>query len=387
MSKAANLRWLYTNIIEKVVYDLSVYVLTESCEFSVNKVLESTGLSDQKNELVTVNPIFISEHLSQNRHRLDDLFEINTSYISALIDSSNTVNTINFRCRISTSIFTHLVNSFKKIIFDGDYQFINSFYSDEEDAKQSITNIDNLCITDICKVASNADLKQKPLITFTPLFVRMILTPAYKKTQSFKLCAQIIECGIKQRHADKYLGIKKTKLSIMRKQLGVNVKNPSSIADIRIKQREKIRSIYERDFGLSDNDTHRIFDIAKSENMQFSQVAMIIEAYDELYSFLIETQCSPQFASNFYNVPNRILSKLTEIQRVTGKGRNNANYLKSLSLEEIMTSDFKNSVARLSEICLRHNVSLDVLYSHVIQRMPTSDHAATKSLFLDVSGF
>ncbi|WP_390241926.1 hypothetical protein [Vibrio sp. R78045] len=257
----------------------------------------------------------LNDTLQQQSLRLGDFFTINTdlftSRVKALAAGSINkyeVNTIGAYTQMAFSIICHV----KKWLAEGNMQLLLSVGFDY----QQLELLSSTSLPEALVIAETINIEKEALIRFNSKFVDLVIKPSHESTKKMGLVQDIVSQGITQKHAESYLGMKKTALGEVRDYLNckgrtTGANKPRSNIDRAAKA--QLLRIYERDYGLYSRPERvkLMYDIAKEFNVTFSCVADSIEEKEEFYSWLRENNATFDFAQSFYNVPSRLQELFT----------------------------------------------------------------------------
>ncbi len=282
--------------------------------FVLKEVANAHGLGGCIDEFVQVTRSTLQETLQQKALRVHEFMDFNHEVIVARLKSL-TAGTIAQYPEHGNGAFTQLnlniIITVQKWVYEGNLKMLLALGF----THKHLDYIERLSVAELAVIAQTIDCSKTPIITFNERFTKEIVAFAYDKAKGKSLRDEIVMQGITQKHASHYLSIQKTALSEIREYLQCKVRGgdgnskshkPSGKLDAPAVS--EVYRIYERDFGLYGNsDRIRLMlNIAREFNVTFSCIAECIEAREEFYSWLRQSNTSFDFAQSFYGAPERL---------------------------------------------------------------------------------
>lgn len=379
---------LLAHSLEKIFFsmtDICVVTKEESDIKVLNNALNNIGLNECHLMFSKTHSALLSDKIFNNLFRITEFFSLDDEYLNDLLSNSKPTKPAIERhpCNPSFTITQALLCTLALLYSKNELSLLRSLsISDETQAL-----LFGLSIHDINRIASHADFHNRSIIYFYPDFKKIILKEAYKDSCDKALLFNVVKCGITQDDCEKYFKIKKTKVSLIRKNIGQQALGLRTLKGVPCDIVKSIRSVYERDFGLYLDEPERIYNVAIILKLNFSQAANALIQYEEFYKFLALHVCSRDFAYSFFGVPERISNKFPNNDEVVNKDKIDDAYSIFLTLKSTVNqtkTDKENAInlkKTIGELCIKYSIRIDTLFIFISSKLSNEEQVCLKLIF------
>ncbi|WP_063664788.1 hypothetical protein [Aliivibrio fischeri] len=387
---SAGCKRLLAHSLEKIflpITEMCVITKDEADIKVLNNALTNIGLPNCHQIFAKTHSAILSDKISTNLYRIYDLFKLDDDYLFDLL--SNTKNARSSSelhpCNPSFSITQSLLCTLAFLHSKNELTLLRSLSISD----RTLSLLFGLSIHDINRIASHADFHHRKLITFHPTFMSVVLKKAHKDSCDKDLLFNVVKRGITQNDCEKYFNVKKTQVSLIRKNIGASALSVRTLKGVPCDALKSIRNVYERDYGLYIEETERIYNVACMQNLNFSQVANAINQYNEFYNYIEKHGCSFEFASLFFSMPHRICKnypKTNEAIHINKelKDKSYAIFLELKNAINPMETDKENAI-RLKGIvgnsCSELSIRIDTLFNLISLKLAEEEQVKLRLIF------
>lgn len=379
---------LLAHSLEKLFFsmaDICVVTRDESDIKVLNNALNNIGLNECHLMFSKTHSALLSEKIFNNLCRITEFFSFDDDYLCDLLLNSKPTKPMEERhpCNPSFIITQSLLCTLALLYSKNELSLLRSLSI--SDKTQSL--LFALSIHDINRIASHADFHNRSIISFYPDFKKVILREAYKDSCNKSFLFNVVKCGITQNDCEKYFKVKKTKVSLIRKNIGQQALGLRTLIGVPSDTLKSIRSIYERDFGLYLEETERIYNVAIMLKLNFSQIANALTQYDEFYNYLTSYGCSREFSYLFFGVPERISRNFPTNDEIIHKDNNKDAYSIFLTLKSTINqtkTDKENTINLkkvIGELCSNYSMRIDTLFIFISNKLTHEEQVCLKLIF------